>query len=109
MEGIPQYGPVLAATDSDAVAWCLNWDRGSADSSPRGWTESMDLRYPKSEISLSETMRNNFSLSSTRNLVARTHILLDVAPLVTSSERLKGCRTQCEALLLLCDMLSNID
>jgi hypothetical protein len=29
MEGLPHYGPLLASTDSDAVAWCLDWATGA--------------------------------------------------------------------------------
>lgn len=109
MEGLPHYGHLLASTDSDAVAWCLNWNRGSADSSPHSWTENLVPQHGNTEDFLSDIMRNHFSLSSTRNLVARTHILLDVSPTGMGLDRLKACRAQCEALLLLCDMLHTVE
>ena len=105
MEGLSVYGPLLAATDSDAVAWCLNWNRGSANSR----AGILDFNSGIRTDTVLKTMRESFSLSSTRNLVARTHLLLDVIPQGMGPEKLKSCRSECEALLLLCEMLSHIE
>lgn len=108
MEGLSTYGPLLASTDSDAVAWCLNWNRGSSNFSLGDRTWTIDLGSGTRTDNALETMREKFSLSSTRNLVARTQILLDMAPQGMGPEKFKSFRAECEALLLLCGMLSHI-
>ena len=77
MQGIPEYGPLLAATDSDAVAWCLNW---GADCTEEKNRSSEDASYP---------LRLDINLDSTRNLVARAHVLLEVMSLGREREREK--------------------
>ena len=106
IHGLPQYGPLLAATDSDAVAWCLDWaaDRAedrSGSSAAQGYTEKSS--FP---------LHINFNLDSTRNLIARAHVLLEVTSQGRErdweKEEMKAYRGNCEALLLLCDMLSKV-
>ena len=106
IQGLPEYGPLLAATDSDAVAWCLNW---TADNAEDGHGSSGTQEYSE-ESSLPLCL--NFNLDSTRNLIARAHVLLEVTSLGRERDRekeeMKAYRGNCEALLLLCEMLSKV-
>jgi hypothetical protein len=99
--GIPMYGPLLSSTDSDAVAWCLSWvtfqgdvNRGKKDEEVRGGGSGSVV---------------SFNLSSTRNLVARSINLLNTCQSkYPSPERFKVKKTQCDALLVLCEMFSHV-
>lgn len=110
MEGLPHFGPLLASTDSDAIAWCLDWPAGTASA-------GMALRGVESNLSgqiddcrdsaittAGSSADNNFNLISTRNLTARTLILLDAV--AVEKDQRRALTAQCEALLTLCDMLS---
>jgi hypothetical protein len=111
MEGLPHYGPLLASTDSDAIAWCLDWSTGAgagagarhADINP---SDRMEDSFGIAITSASGIADNNLNLVSTRNLTARALILLDVAAAAIEKTQLKALSAQCEALLTLCDMLS---
>jgi hypothetical protein len=111
MEGLPHYGPLLASTDSDAIAWCLDWSTGvgagagHADINP---SDRMEDSFGNAITSASGTADNNLNLVSTRNLTARALILLDVAAAAAEKTQLKALSAQCEALLTLCDMLSKV-
>jgi hypothetical protein len=98
--GVPQYGPLLSTTDSDAVAWCLSWSQGDSD---KGRTDEEMFGRGRGGSSIV-----TFNLSSTRNLVARCINLLNTCQSSLSSERLKGKKTQCDALLVLCEMFVHV-
>jgi hypothetical protein len=114
MEGLPHYGPLLASTDSDAIAWCLDWSTGAGagagakhamGSTDINSSDHMDDCRVSAVTIASGTADHSLNLVSTRNLTARALILLDVAAAVDKNQ-LKALSAQCEALLTLCDMLS---
>lgn len=113
MEGQSCYGPLLAVTDSDAVTWCLHWTDERADVDEG--TEELPLkrnitgRSPSDgseDSNSSGAVRLNFNLGSTRNLVARTHSLLEAVS--ARGQRLRNSEVHCQALLALCDMLASL-
>ena len=124
MEGQACYGPLLAVTDSDAVTWCLHWADERADMEVDGdgdgeWSATQSEELPLNRNftgrSLSDgsqdrdsrgTVRLNFNLGSTRNLVARTHSLLEAVS--ARGQRLRDSEVHCQALLALCDMLASL-
>lgn len=115
MEGLPHYGPLLASTDSDAIAWCLDWSAGAGagagakhamGSTDINSSDHMDDCRVSAVTIASGTADHSLNLVSTRNLTARALILLDVAAAAVDKNQLKALSAQCEALLTLCDMLS---
>jgi hypothetical protein len=113
--GIPLYGP-LHSTSANGCSG----HQGDIDEEMRGRLPFLHLRQaprlrllPLDYFIFLHLFRGGisailFNLSSTRNLVGRSINLVITCQSFLSSERLNVMQTQCDTLLVLCEMIAHV-